>query len=391
MRKAQSSLFASIAGAALAITGAGCHSKEVVPETPVQSVRAGLIETARSGAPERYSVTFSPLTDVNLAFNSPGLIVRILQVRGPDGQMRDVQPGDKVPEGAELALVRQIDYQQKVDAAHGQLRLARAQLAQAEVGLEHAEIDYKRSSTLYQSASLIKPEYDRAKAQLDGAKAQVEASKAAVANAEVGVSEAALSLRDTSLKAPFSGWLTARNVDRGSMVSSAVVGFSMLDSHIVKANFAIPDTSLRYVRIGQRISVAIEALQRSVTGVVNTISPQADPKTHVFTVEVYIPNRGEQIRPGMLGSVTLASGNAPATHPVAPLSAVVRDPGNANGFAVYVLQERGGKTYASARAVTLGDTFGNAIEIRSGAMPGERIVTLGGELLRNGQEVRTIP
>ena len=47
-----------------------------------------------------------------------------------------------------------------------------------------------------------------------------------------------LSLNDTLLRAPFSGWITARNVDRGSIVGNTVVGFSMIDTQMVKAAFA---------------------------------------------------------------------------------------------------------------------------------------------------------
>ena len=74
-----------------------------------------------------------------------------------------------------------------------------------------------------------------------------------------------------------------------------------------------------------------------------------------------------------------------------PLSAVVRAPGNPNGFAVFRLVDRGGKTYAVAQNVTPGGTYGNSIEVTSGLTAGERIVGLGGELLRDGQEVRVLP
>jgi multidrug efflux pump subunit AcrA (membrane-fusion protein) len=193
-----------LATGVIVLTGASCQRKEAALEKPVQSVRAGVVETVHTDAPALYTATFSPLNEINLAFKTSGLIESILQVRGADGNMRDVQPGDKVAKGDELAVVRRIDYQQKVDSAHEQLRQAQAQLGEAQAALDHAELDYSRSNNLYQNASLIKPEYDRAKAQLDSSRAQVSAAKAAIANAEVGVSEANLSLGDTSLKAPFS-------------------------------------------------------------------------------------------------------------------------------------------------------------------------------------------
>jgi multidrug efflux system membrane fusion protein len=69
---------------------------------------------------------------------------------------------------------------------------------------------------------------------------------------------------------------------------------------------------------------------------------------------------------------------------------VVRAPGNPQGFAVFRIENREGKNYASAQPVEVGKTYGNAIEVTSGVSNGERIVALGGELLRNGQEIRVL-
>ena len=69
----------------------------------------------------------------------------------------------------------------------------------------------------------------------------------------------------------------------------------------------------------------------------------------------------------------------------------MRAPDNPNGFAVFRLVDREGKTYAAARSVTPGGTFGNSLEVLRGVTTGERIVALGGELLRDGQEVRLLP
>ena len=77
-------------------------------------------------------------------------------------------------------------------------------------------------------------------------------------------------------------------------------------------------------------------------------------------------------------------------HVVVPLDAVVRPPSRAEGFAVYVLEERGGQAYAQARTISVGNTYGNTIEVLSGVARGERIVSVGASLLHNGQEVRVI-
>jgi RND family efflux transporter MFP subunit len=356
-----------------------------------QTVRAGRVEQIRPDVPERYSAIIVASEQIDLAFKSAGIVEQVHPVRGADGRMRPVQAGDQVAQGTELAVVRRLDYEQRVRQAQDQTGQAEAQLEQAEAVLRQTQNDYARANNLYQTASLTKPEYDQAKTRLDSASAQVAGAKAAIEAARTAVSQANLGLNDTTLRAPFTGWITARNVDRGSLAGNATVGFSMVDIAVVKAVFAVPDTSLHSVRLGQRLSVNLDAIAEPVAGVVTSISPQADPKTHVFSIEVSIRNPRGSVRPGMIGSLTLAAAREPRARLVVPLSAVVRAPGNPNGFALYRIEERDGKSYAVASNVTMGSPFGNAIEVISGVVIGERVVTLGGELLRNGQEVRVLP
>jgi RND family efflux transporter MFP subunit len=357
----------------------GCE-KTSAPSASVQTVSSATVQEIRPEAPERYSATIAPFAQVELAFKSPGIVEQL-----------EGQAGEFVRAGTELARVRQVDYQQRVQQSQEQARAAESQVAQLEVAIQQAETDFQRASRLYQSASLTKPEYEQAKTRLESLTAQAAGARANVAAAHSVVSQANLTLADTSLRAPFSGWITARNVEKGSLVGNATPGFSMVDTHIVKAIFAVPDTSLKSIRMGQRLTVMLDALQRPVNGTVSAISPQADPRTHVFSVEVSIANANNEVRPGMIGSLTLGDAPSPTPRLVVPLSAVVRAPGNPNGFAVFRVQDRGGKTFAVAQSITPGGTYGNAIEVLNGVSAGERIVGLGGDLLRDGQEVRVLP
>jgi RND family efflux transporter MFP subunit len=377
--------------AGLALLAAGCHTAAPPADPPAQTVRVGTVEQIRPDTPERYSATILPVAQIDLAFKSGGLIEAIHQVRGADGRMRHVQAGDQVAAGTELAVVRRIDYEQRVERAQDQQRQAEAQLTQAAAVLRDAELTYGRANRLYESASLTKPDYDQARARLETAAEQVEGAKAALGGARAAVSEARLGLSDTTVRAPFTGWVTGRYVEPGSLVGNATNGFSMVDISTVKAVFAVPDTSLREIHLGRRLTMLLDALEHPVAGTVTSVSPQADPKTHVFSVEVSIPNPRGEIRPGMIGSLTLGPAQQGAARLVVPLSAVVRAPGHPNGFAVFGIEQRGGKNYARAREITAGGTFGNAIEVTSGLSAGERIVALGGELLRDGAEVRPLP
>src|SRR6202167_5263261 len=390
---------------------AGCH-KQTAIEPSLQTVTAGSVATIQQDTPERYSATIAPIAQVDLSFKSAGLIERIYQVRGADGRLRDVQAGDEVEKDTELAVVRTVDYQQRVDQATAQLAQseaqrgqAEAQLAQAKANFSEAEIEYARATNLFQSSSLVKPQFDQAKGRYESlaasvkaaesavkaAEATVKSGEAAAANARAGLSQASLSLSDTSLRAPFKGWVSARNVGRGTLVGNATVGFSMMDTHLVKAQFAVPDSSLKMVRLGQKLPVMLDATQHALPGVVTSIAPQADPKTRVFSIEVTLDNPRDEVRPGMIASLTLGAPGNPAPRLVVPLSAVVRAPSDPTSFAVFRLVARDGKTYAEAQIIQIGQTLSNSIEATGGLSAGQRVIVLGGSLVRDGQEVRVLP
>src|ERR1700722_19850772 len=397
---------------------AGCH-KQTAIEPSLQTVTAGSVATIQQDTPERYSATIAPIAELDLSFKSAGLIERIYQVRGANGRLRDVQAGDEVEKDTELAVVRTVDYQQRVDQATAQLAQseaqraqveaqrgqAEAQLAQAKANFSEAEIEYARATNLFQSSSLVKPQFDQAKGRFESLAASVKAAESAVkaaeaaaqsggaadANARAGLSQASLSLSDTSLRAPFKGWVSARNVDRGTLVGNANVGFSMMDTHLVKAQFAVPDVSLKMVRLGQKLPVTLDALQHALPGVVTSIAPQADPKTRVFSIEVTLDNPRDEVRPGMIASLTLGPLPNPAPRLVVPLSAVVRAPSDPKSFAVFRLIVRDGKTFAEAQTIRIGQTLSNSIEVTGGLSAGQRIIALGGSLVRDGQEVRVLP
>jgi multidrug resistance efflux pump len=180
-------LGSTFVGAALLLAGCG---KQVAIEPAVQTVTAGTVETVQPDTPERYTATITSFAQVDLAFKSAGLIEKIHQVRGADGRMRNVQAGDKVGRDTELALVRTVDYQQRVDQAtaqlaqseaqqaqvEAQLGQSEAQLAQAQANFSEAEIEYTRATNLFQSASLIKPQFDQAKGRYDSTAAAVKAA-----------------------------------------------------------------------------------------------------------------------------------------------------------------------------------------------------------------------
>jgi hypothetical protein len=93
----------------------------------------------------------------------------------------------------------------------------------------------------------------------------------------------------------------------------------------------------------------------------------------------------------MIGSLTLGGSHDARRRLVVPLSAVVRPPAEPNGFAVFRLTQRDGRSYASAQTIEIGQTFGNSIEVTRGLVAGEKIIALGGSQVRHGQQVSVLP
>jgi multidrug efflux system membrane fusion protein len=90
---------------------------------------------------------------------------------------------------------------------------------------------------------------------------------------------------------------------------------------------------------------------------------------------------------------TLALGGQDFEHPVivVPLDAVVRDPRQQEGFAVMIAAGTGDAATVHLHPIDLGDAYGNRIAIMKGIDPGERVVTTGVSLLKDGDTVRLLP
>jgi multidrug efflux system membrane fusion protein len=205
------------------------------------------------------------------------------------------------------------------------------------------------------------------------------------------VSEATTALRDCSLQAPFSGWIIKRTVDVGSFVGLATNGFTIASTETVKAVFGIPDTAISRVKLGQRLNVSNDALGRQFPGRVTAISAAADPKSRVFSVEVMIPNPANTLKAGMIASLAIEHQRLPQFVLAVPISAVVRNPQTSDSFAVMVAQGDSEVESVRLQPVELGSVYGNMIGAISGIHSGERVVTTGVSLLKDGDSVRIIP
>src|SRR5467141_1393179 len=283
----------------------GCHRDTQIPAKSPTPVRLAEVTSYTSPEGLRYSASILPFAQASLSFKSSGYVTNIRQVVGADGRRRDVGTGDYVVRGDVLAQIRQQDLKNQVEQAEAQVSQAMAQHVQAGQ-------DFERAKALYATQSLTRPDFDQAQAKFDS-------TLAAVNQANAVLHQAQLALNDSDLKAPCSGYILARNIELGNLAAPATTAFTIADTSAVKVSFGVPEYALRHLRLGQEFTIRLQADPKGYQGRVTSISPNADERNRVFTVEVTVSNHKGSLKPGMIASLSLGD-SSPTSVPTVPLN-----------------------------------------------------------------------
>ncbi|MEI6873784.1 MAG: efflux RND transporter periplasmic adaptor subunit [Spirochaetota bacterium] len=245
---------------------------------------------------------------------------------------------------------------QQMDDVDAKLRAANIQLEAAKKSLELV-----RDKAGRQASDVLSGQVDAAQAQADLAKSQLDS---------------------TAIVSPLSGRVSWRDVEPGQMVGTSSLTFVVMDDSTVLAEAGLSDRSVGLVRKGMSIAVTINALggdrvQRS--GMVNWVSPAADPRTLLYTVRIAIANSDGAIRPGMLAKIRFPI-EAPRQAILIPERAAFSE----NGLDYVMVAEEG---RARKRQVSLGESDGASIEVTKGLEPGNLVITAGQEFLADGDAI----
>lgn len=362
---------------ALIVGSAACGTSQL-PEARPTPVRVMTARATRLGREARYSANILPATRVDLAFKVGGYVEWIAEMKDANGQPRPIAEGDRVEKNQVLVRVRAGEVTEKL----GEVRaLASGATAQADA----AKQEFERARALFERGAISKSQFDIARAQYRGATAQVEAASA-------GSKQVRSVISDTTLRAPFDGILLKRLVEVGSLVGPGVPGFIVADTAQVKASFGVPDTMLGALKLGNPISVSIEALPgQTFSGAISRVAPSADPTTRVFEIETTIPNPSGLLKTGMVATVRLGDESPDASEVLLPLSAIVRSPTKREGFAAFVADKVQDRYSAELRELELGEIYGNEVPAKSGLKEGELVVIMGTGLLSPGEPIQIIP
>ena len=242
-----------------------------------------------------------------------------------------------------------------------------AQLAEVQARAREAQQQLRRLEQLKDRGFVSKSSYD----------AQVAAATAAGAQAQ----QVRAQIGDRNVRAPFSGWVSLRNISVGTIANQGTEIATISDVGTIKLDFQVPETMLAVIRPGLPIeAVAAAYPDRPFRGTIHTIDPVVDPNTRAVTVRARLPNPDRLLRPGMMLGVNIQS--ATRTGLSVPELAVI---GEGESRFVYVVDESG---KARRTAVRTGARLAGRIEILEGIRPGQRVITEGVVKVSDGMQVR---
>lgn len=281
------------------------------------------------------------------------------------------EDGARVNEGDLLFTLdaRQIDAQ--IEQAEGMLAKDRA-------SLEGAQRDLRRFSDLVGKGATTQVNVDNAKTSADVLIGTIKADEAALDNLKVQKSF-------TTIRAPFSGRISAANVKVGNFVRPADTAPLAVINQMapVYVTFAIPQRALADLREamaagGSRVIATIPGHQRSEDGKVAMVENAVDSTTGMITVRGIMNNENETLWPGILVNTRLVIRSEEAV--TVPTAAVQR---SQNGNYVFIMRD--GK--AHVQPVEVSRTFQGTSVVTSGLSGGEDVVTDGQLLLSEGTPI----
>lgn len=212
-------------------------------------------------------------------------------------------------------------------------------------------------------------------------KSSLDQQVAAAAEARAQAAQARATIGDRIVAAPFSGWVSLRNISTGAVVQAGTEIARISDIGTIKLDFTVPETLLSAIKPGLPIQAVSAAFPgQPFSGRINVIDPVLDPTTRAVKVRALLPNPGLMLKPGMLLTVRIES--APRMALSVPELAVV---GEGDDRFVYTL-EAGSKTKRTP--VRTGMRLSGRIEVVEGLKPGQKVVTEGVVKVTDGMKVK---
>jgi HlyD family secretion protein len=343
-----------------------------------------------------------------------------------------VEMGDRVKAGQVLVRLEDDEYRAQVMEAQGNLAnlqaklkalidgsrpqeiaRGRADVAQANADLANARVTLNRDKELYKEKLIARQVLDDAQAQYNGQLARVNslqrtydllkvgtrpediaAMRGQVEQARGQLDLAQTELRNTVIRAPVSGTILERNVEKGEFVTTGFVGdkgakgyvVSLADLNDLEVELDINQNDFAKLGPHQKAVITTDAYpDRKYAGVIYEISPEANRQKATVLVKVKVLHPDSYLRPEMNASVAFIASDQPKSTEAAPAQPVVIVPASAvRDGAVFVVV--GGK--ALRRAVHTSGNVAEGVRVDNGLIGGEDVIVNPPTDLKDGERVK---
>jgi RND family efflux transporter MFP subunit len=376
------------AGAMAKAAAASEETNQIVP----------VVKAGRTGLTGDITLTaeFEPFQEVDVMSKVAGYLKEI-----------KVDIGDRVQEGqllATLEIPEMADDLTKaaatIDQAEADAVTARDELQRAESAHNIAQLYAGRIENVAKSEPGLVPqqELDEVHSRDLQSEAQVAAAKSAIHSneerARVARAEEAhvkTLLKYTQITAPFTGVVTKRYANTGSMIQAGTASQSqampivrLSQNNLLRLVLPVPESAAPRIRVGETVDVRVPSMNRTFPGRVARSTGKVQESTRTMDTEVDVPNPSLTLLPGLYAEVDLRLDQHDNVLAV-PLDAVERTGDTAR---VYTVQEPG---VIHIVPVTLGLESSQRVEIRSGLQEGEQVVVGRLAGLKEGQRVHAEP
>lgn len=303
-----------------------------------------------------------------------------------------VREGSVVRENEVLARLENKDMMAALQQAQANVALTQANLEQGEAEMRDAQRALDRSRDLLQKNFVSAAAHDVAVARHEKARAVINGLKASIAVAQANVRAAQVSVDQTLIRAPFDGVILTKNANVGDVITpfSSATGsqaavVTMADMNTLEVEADVSEASVGKVRAEQPCEIQLDALPgERFRGVVTRTVPTVDRAKATVNVKVRFVDKDVRILPEMSAKVAFLSKETPeaerAPRTVVSLAALVERDGRK---VVFVVRE--GK--AVQVALQTGAAYGEALEVKQGLKPGDKVVLKPSEKLRDGAAV----
>jgi cobalt-zinc-cadmium efflux system membrane fusion protein len=339
-----------------------CRRGDSLPQTttPQQQVVQTVVVHRQPAATELVLPARIAANPTEMVHVYPLLSGRVLSLR--------ILPGQQVRKGETIGTM------QSSDAAQ-----ARSDFEKAKIEAARADLQLARAKELLAHDVMAQRDYDDLLALDESDHSELDRARQALH--VLGFNENSTS--DTvPILAPISGVVLDVGTGPGELQRSLDNATPIATIADISSIWVVGDLYPRdqaAVRAGQPVTITVNGYPGvTLHGRVDNISDAVDPVTFTLKVRVVLPNPGDRLKPDMFANMTVSGAQRDAI--VVPSAAVIQ-----NGQSIFVFVETSPGKYAR-RDVTLGETHDNSDEIAQGLNDGEKVVTVGAELLRESED-----